>query len=87
MNERLSAIFQDALPLGQGSALWIIGDPIHQYQFLPAHQLKIDSFRASLDEFVLKRLLVLPHLSESLTRIGLLRSKLSDEPSFNGGKN
>jgi hypothetical protein len=55
--------------------------------FLPAHQIKVDTIRAELDEFVLRELLRVSDLESSIKKMAVLRSKLGDEPSFNGGKN
>jgi hypothetical protein len=57
-----------------------------QRKFLPAHQIKMDVFRADLDDFVLKSLLRVPDQNSAYKQIAVLRGKLSEEPSFNGGK-
>ncbi len=54
--------------------------------FLPAHQIATDDARAALDEFVLRELLKVPDLPSATSKIAVLRKKLGDEPSFNGGK-
>jgi hypothetical protein len=51
--------------------------------FLPAHQIATDAIRAELDEFVLRELLGAADISAT---IKILRSKLGEEPSFNGGR-
>jgi hypothetical protein len=54
--------------------------------FLPAHQIRTDIMRAELDEFVLQELLCVSDLPGSINKMAFLRSKLGEEPSFNGGK-
>ena len=53
---------------------------------LPAHQIASDMVRAELDKFVLGKLLRVSDLPAAIKRMAVLRSKLSEEPSFNGGK-
>jgi hypothetical protein len=47
----------------------------------------VDTIRAELDEFVLRELLRVSDLESSIKKMGVLRNKLGDEPSLNGGKN
>jgi hypothetical protein len=54
--------------------------------FLPAHLIATDVVRAELDEFVLKDLLGISDIPTAIRRMAVLRSKLGEEPSFNGGK-
>lgn len=53
---------------------------------LPAHQIATDTIRAELDKFVLGELLGISNVSAATSRLAVLRSKLGEEPSFNGGK-
>ena len=53
---------------------------------LPAHQIGVDTARANLDLFVLNKLLRVSNLQGNLKAMAVLRRKLGDEPSFNGGK-
>ena len=54
--------------------------------FLPAHQINVDTVRAELDEFVLRELLNVSDPADSIQKMAVLRGKLAEEPSFNGGK-
>ena len=54
--------------------------------FLVAHQVASDAVRAEIDEFVLRELLGVPDMPLAMKRMAILRSKLGEEPSFNGGK-
>jgi hypothetical protein len=53
--------------------------------FLPAHQIATDTIRAALDEFVLRELLV-SDMPTAIKQTAVLRRKLGEESSFNGGK-
>ncbi|MGH9427303.1 MAG: hypothetical protein ACRD2L_13495, partial [Terriglobia bacterium] len=54
---------------------------------LQAHKLADDPVRAKLDEFILKELLDCgADLSNMIATTGVLRRKLGQEPSFNGGR-
>ena len=50
------------------------------------HQIATDAIRAELDEFVLRELLGAADMSATVKRMAVLRSKLGEEPSFNGGR-
>ena len=54
--------------------------------FLPAHKINVDTMRVELDEFVLRELLNVSDPTDSIKQMAVLRSKLAEEPSFNGGK-
>ncbi len=53
---------------------------------LPAHRIATDAIRAELDEFVLRELLEASNMPTTMERLAVLRRKLGEEPSFNGGK-
>lgn len=55
-------------------------------KLLSAHQIGVDTFRARLDDFVLRELLDVPDPVAATDQIRVLRCKLAEEPSFNGGK-
>jgi hypothetical protein len=45
-----------------------------------------DTVRAELDEFALRELVRVADLPAAKNMMAVLRSKLGEEPSFNGGK-
>lgn len=54
--------------------------------FLTAHQIEADVVRRALDEFVLRELIGVSDLPDAFKQLAVLRSKLGEEPSFNGRK-
>jgi hypothetical protein len=61
-------------------------DTIKFKALLSAHQIATDPIRAELDEFVLRELLRVSDMPTAIKRMAVLRNKLGEEPSFNGGK-
>jgi hypothetical protein len=83
---KLSVLDPRKLTQSQIGEAKVFFESIKHKALRPAHEIKVDAVRAELDDFVLEKLINVPDLHAFKKHMEVLRAKLSDEPSFNGGK-